>query len=98
MNSVYISNFIDKITVIIQNNKRKVLYRRKLFELLTIEEAEKIYTSYISKTIVESSTDFITKKKIKKRIPFWKLKLNIRMKVNNKQMVHCIPRLSEVEY
>lgn len=98
MNNVYINNIWNRIKVIKEKNRRKVLYRKKLFKLLTIDEAEKIYTSYVSKELIVNKIDFRTKKKIKQRVPFWKIKLNIKMKVTNEQMIHVIPRLEEVEY
>lgn len=98
MKNVYINNVWDRMKTAALNNRRKVLYRKKLFKLLTIHEAEQIYTSYVSKDLIVTKIDFRTKKKIKQRVPFWKLKLNIRMKVTNEQMIHIIPRLEEVEY
>ena len=77
--------------------KRKSLYRKKMMNMLTIQEAELIYSSFINKNLKESYTDFQTKKKMYKDIPFWKLKLNIRMKVSNEKIVYCVPRFEDIE-
>lgn len=98
MNNVYLNNFWAKIKAYAQDNRKKVLYRKKLINLLTIDEAEKVYTSYVSKNLYETVTDFRTKKQTKRRVSFFKLKLNIRMKVSNDQIIYAVPRLKEVEY
>lgn len=77
--------------------KRKSLYRKKMMNMLTIQEAELIYSSFINKKLKESYTDFKTKKKMYRDIPFWKLKLNIRMKISNEKIVYCVPRFEELE-
>ena len=91
-------NFKLRLNQSIKDFKRKSLYRKKLIDMLTIQEAELVYTSYVSKNLKETYTDFQTRKQMKRDKSFSKIKLQIRMKVSNEKILYLVPRLNEVEY
>lgn len=82
-----------KLGEISAENKRKRLLRKQIIDSLTIDEAEKVYTSYINKDLFDEVNEFGTIKKRRKNIK--QLKFQIKLNVKDEHILYCVPRIKK---